>query len=69
VPDITMCRGTNCFRAESCYRHTAVADPYMQSYFTDPPLDDNGECLYYWPTETHLKGKNDDKHKDTPQAR
>ena len=69
MPDIAMCRGTYCFRAKSCYRHTAEADPHMQSYFTDPPLDDNGECLYYWPIETTLKGKKDDKRKDSTQAR
>ncbi len=47
----------------------SFTDPYMQSYLTDPPLDDNGDCIYYWPIETHLKGKKDGKRKEAPQTR
>ena len=31
MPDITMCTG-NCPISEFCYRYTAIADPYGQSY-------------------------------------
>ena len=46
-PDITMCVGTDCPHKEGCYRFTAKANEYRQSYFTVPPIKD-GKCEYYW---------------------
>ena len=46
MPDITMCKGTNCPLKEKCYRFTAKADEY-QSYFNEIPLKD-GKCDMYW---------------------
>lgn len=38
MPDITMCKGTGCPFAESCYRFTAEPDKWQQAYFTTPPV-------------------------------
>jgi hypothetical protein len=58
MADLTKCNGDNCPVKEHCYRFTALADKYGQSYFVDSPGEhlDNGkfECSHYW-------GENDDK--------
>lgn len=46
MPDITMCKGTDCPFTESCYRFTAKPGEY-QSYFVEPPVKD-GKCIMYW---------------------
>jgi hypothetical protein len=46
-PDITLCVGTDCPYKETCYRYTAKANEYYQSYFTEPPIKD-GKCDMYW---------------------
>lgn len=46
MPDITMCRGTDCPYKEGCHRFTAKPSDY-QSYFYTPPIKD-GKCDYYW---------------------
>ena len=57
MPDIAMCTGEKnnmvCPLRESCYRHTAIANPLWQSYFTKPPFfevsDKDGVfCDSYW---------------------
>ena len=45
--DITMCEGKNCDLSITCYRYTATPSEYIQSYFTETPIE-NGECEYYW---------------------
>jgi hypothetical protein len=45
--DITMCKGTDCPLKENCYRFTAIANEYMQSYFVKPPIKD-GKCEDFW---------------------
>jgi hypothetical protein len=53
-----MCEGTNCPLKETCYRHTAIANEFRQSYFFDVPFDEEKEkCDYYWPTEILENGK------------
>ena len=47
MPDITMCKGTNCPYKESCYRFTANPNEFRQSYFIEPPFKDN-DCEMYW---------------------
>ena len=51
MPDITKCHGqieeVNCPYKENCYRFTAKADKYGQSYFMELPLKD-GNCDHYW---------------------
>ena len=44
MSDITMCKGQDCLLRESCYRYTAPANPYRQSYFLTGPLDEIGDC-------------------------
>jgi hypothetical protein len=46
MPDITMCKGTDCPQKESCYRYTAKPSDW-QSYFSVPPIKD-GKCDMYW---------------------
>lgn len=48
MPDITMCSGKKCNKANTCYRFTAKAYHHWQSYFTEPPLEKDGSCDYYW---------------------
>lgn len=54
MADITMCRNEDCPIKESCYRYTATASEYRQSYFFGSPskiVDDKFECEYYWETK------------------
>ena len=61
MPDITMCKGSDCPLAFNCYRHTAKSNPYRQSYFAEIPWDEEKkECEYYLPNEK-IKVKSDDK--------
>ena len=48
MADITKCSGTGCPHKEKCYRFTAPADEYGQSYFVKPPLKDDGTCNLFW---------------------
>lgn len=45
--DITKCPGKDCPLKETCYRYTATASEYAQSYFVEPPFND-GKCNHYW---------------------
>lgn len=45
MPDITMCSNENCYVKEKCYRHTAIPDPYMQSYAFFDYDDSQGKCF------------------------
>ena len=61
MPDIAMCKGEDCPLAFNCYRHTAKANPYAQSYFAEAPWDEEKkECEYYLPNEK-IQIKSDDK--------
>jgi hypothetical protein len=46
-PDITLCVGTNCPYKEKCYRYTAKASEYRQSWFMKAPIKD-GKCDMFW---------------------
>lgn len=48
MPDISMCKGTSCPIKDSCYRHVAKPNRYLQTYFTTPPIKDRKQCDYYW---------------------
>lgn len=70
MADITKCTGVfttavdgvvgKCEKRESCYRYTAEANNFWQSYFCEAPvkwkskdsLDKQQVCDYYWPAET-----------------
>ncbi len=46
--DISMCSGKGCSRKKDCFRFTATANKYRQSYFAEPPAKENGvNCDYF----------------------
>ena len=54
MPDITMCKDSECPQAETCYRFTAKPLGDWQSYFAESPrvgrfIDVGIGCGYYWP--------------------
>ena len=40
-----MCKGTNCNLKEKCYRYKATPSDW-QSFFTEPPIKEDGTCGY-----------------------
>jgi hypothetical protein len=50
-PDISMCLGGDCPLKHSCHRYAATPSRYMQSYFSDLPVETDGTCKYYWETK------------------
>ena len=48
MPDISMCLGGDCHQKDRCYRYTAEPNPYRQSYFCDPPMEEDKQCKYFW---------------------
>jgi hypothetical protein len=57
MPDISMCKGTNCNLKEECYRYKATPSDW-QSYFTEPPLKEDGTCVYLLGFENQMVSKN-----------
>lgn len=61
--DITKCSGENCPVKEECYRFTAPADKFRQSYFLTSPIKttEEGEldCEHYWGEGEPFKKLND----------
>lgn len=62
MADITMCEGTTCTERDKCYRFTAKACEYRQSYFVGVPVvvDYTGRqrCEEFWPnTFQHEQGE------------
>lgn len=47
MADITMCGNKDCTLKETCYRFTAIANPYRQSYAGYQQGED-GKCDDYW---------------------
>lgn len=61
MPDITMCKGSDCPLAFNCYRHTAKSNPYRQYYFAEVPWnEEERKCDHYLPDEK-IKVKLDEK--------
>jgi len=55
MTDISKCEGPGCDRKEQCYRFTAPANEFYQSYIKPPVV--GADCEYYWPDkhdEDHL---------------
>lgn len=61
--DITKCSGENCPVKEECYRFTAPADEFRQSYFLTSPIKTTEEgkldCEHYWGKGEPFKKLND----------
>jgi hypothetical protein len=47
MADIAKCSGEGCPLKDMCYRFTAPANEYRQSYFSTPPIKDN-KCEMFW---------------------
>jgi hypothetical protein len=51
MPDITKCNGKECPHKETCYRFTATANEFRQSWFMGTPFKKEGnaiKCNSYW---------------------
>ena len=57
MPDITMCTGEDCPMKDGCYRFTANANEFMQSYFMNAPIKEDNTCDHYWPNKDDNKNK------------
>lgn len=58
MADITMCHGEGCPQKESCYRYLATPNEYWQSYFTNPPIEADGNCEYFWEVKNEKPSSN-----------
>jgi hypothetical protein len=47
MPDISMCSGAECPIKDTCYRFKATPSEWRQSYFTNPPIKEDGTCDYF----------------------
>lgn len=53
MPDIAMCKGTDCPKRLDCWRYCATPTLKRQTYFMTPPYDlAKGECEYFWPVKS-----------------
>lgn len=61
MPDITMCLGGDCTQKADCWRYTAPADGWRQSYFAHPPFTivNNQQVCHYFskPYTSEEKGE------------
>jgi len=54
LPDISMCRATDCLFSETCKRHSdsgTVPTPLRQCYADFSPSEDGKGCDAYWHTQ------------------
>lgn len=53
MSEITLCKGGDCPKKETCRRYTTLPVEYRQSwYFGWPPIRGAEDCEYYWPVES-----------------
>jgi hypothetical protein len=57
MPDITMCKGTDCPLKKECYRFLASPSEFWQSYFLDPPYKE-GKCTEFWNVKPKKESNN-----------
>ena len=57
MPDIAMCKGTDCPLKNECYRFLATPSEYRQSYFVPPPIKD-GVCDEFWDAKPKKEKQN-----------
>lgn len=62
MADISKCFGKGCKLKELCYRYTAKADEYMQSYvMADEGLKpDQTHCDMFWPDQYAVEREKDE---------
>lgn len=56
MPDISMCKNTECPLKDTCYRFTATPSEPVQSY-SDFKYDEKKGCDYYWKIKKKNKKK------------
>jgi hypothetical protein len=62
MPDISMCSGEKCPLKENCYRFLATPNEFRQSYFMNPPYnDETKECNHFWDNYVYQKIKDENK--------
>ena len=49
VPDISMCQDKECSKFKDCYRAQAKPNEHWQTYFSESPREESGECNHFWP--------------------
>lgn len=54
MPDISMCKNTECPLKDTCYRFTATPSEPVQSY-SDFKYDEKKGCDYYWKIKKKIK--------------
>jgi hypothetical protein len=42
-----MCSGAECPIKDTCYRFKATPSEWRQSYFSNPPIKEDGTCDYF----------------------
>ena len=57
MADISMCQGGKCPRKETCYRFTAPANPYRQSYGSFDIMFEGKECEAFLSNEGRGESK------------
>jgi len=48
MADISKCKGNGCELKNTCYRFTATANEFRQSFFMEEPNTTPTECEHYW---------------------
>ena len=49
MPDFSMCSNSSCPLKETCYRQTAIPNPFRQAYGWFSPDTETGKCQYFLP--------------------
>ena len=48
MSDISKCKNHECPSRESCYRYTAIPNPYRQAYMKFEVKEGSNKCESYW---------------------
>lgn len=56
MPDISLCNNALCPSKENCYRFTAKANKFCQSYTKFTLESDEVSCSYFIPNDKAKKG-------------
>ena len=60
MADISMCSGEGCPKKTTCYRYTAEANPYRQSFLSDVIYEEsNSNCLNFIEDKIIVRKDND----------
>lgn len=59
MSDIAKCENESCPLKDSCYRYTALANEFRQSYAKFQIDDESGECSGFWDNFEYKKRDNE----------